>query len=115
MSDFTIAGTMKNQMAGALTLLSISIEPPSASWDQQPPATIEGNNNGFFKASGGGGGKLSGSVVYLPENSKTKLTFTFTVDGQKNQAEATYPMMGPTVSAAITPGVNASATYAYFR
>ena len=95
-SELNIAGTMQNQMAGVLTLSSANLEPAGASWTRQPPAQIEGNTDAAFSASLAGGGTLSGTVVYLPANSHTPLTFTFSVDGSDNTATASYPMIGPT-------------------
>ena len=114
-SELGILAMMKNEMAGTLTLRSHSIEPADATWIQEPPAQIEGNSDGSFKASVVGTAALTGTVVYRPDGSSIDLTFTFTVNGQENTANATYPMIGPTVGAQITQGTSANANYTYAR
>lgn len=113
--ELGISATMKNDMAGTLILRSHSIEPAGAAWVQAPPAQITGNSSGNFSAGVAGAAALTGTVVYRPENASIDLTFTFTVNGQNNTANATYPMIGPTVGAQITQGANANATYTYER
>jgi hypothetical protein len=113
--ELGIAATMKNEMAGLLVLKSHTIEPASAAWVQPPPAQIPGNSNGAFSAAVAGATALTGTVVYQPQGSSTDLTFTFTVNGSSNTAQASYPSIGPTVGAQITQGNNATATYTYAR
>jgi len=110
--ELSVNATVQNQMAGLLELHSESLT-PGASWLQPPPSQIAGNSDATFSAAGAAA--LSGTVVYMPSGSSTPLTFTFSVDGSDNTAQATYPMIGPTVVARITQGASATATYSYAR
>lgn len=113
--ELGLQATIKNGMADTLVLRSHTIDQPGAVWVQAPPVQIAGNSSVSFNAAAAGAAVLSGTVVYRPEHSGTDLTLTFTVNGQSNSAQASYPMIGPTVGAQITQGANASATYTYER
>ncbi|CAM2069592.1 hypothetical protein SCOR_29735 [Sulfidibacter corallicola] len=114
--EFSIIGTIENEMSDTLNLSGFEIFPSDAVWVQKPPESIGGNSKGTFEAKGGGNGvDLAGKIVYNPAGTTIPLTLTFFVDGETNKATATYPMPGPTVNASITPGPNAQATYSYSR
>jgi hypothetical protein len=112
--ELSITATMKNEMADLLVLKS-HILPAGAAWVKAPPAQIPGNSTGQFDAAIASSDSLTGTVVYLPAGSSTELTFTFTVNGSDNSANASYPTIGPTTSAQITQGNNAKATFSYYR
>lgn len=112
--ELSVTGTMKNEMAGLLILKSHDLG-PGATWLKAPPDQIAGNSNAVFSATIANSSNLTGTIVYLPAGSDTQLTFTFTVNGSNNTAQASYPLLGPTVGAQISQGTNAIATYTYAR
>ncbi len=101
----SVIGTIIYNTGESAQLTSLEIS-DNGHWIQEPPKTIERGAPAFFSAAGmvADGANVKGSIGL------GGITLEFELDGDQNSASYKQ-MMGPTITATITPGVKAEAKY----